>query len=63
MATSRDDKKLTFLKFEEGDDTWSNWPDAIFDGDTSHKCPTGCEDITVLRFHYGPDRQRASTGQ
>jgi len=40
MATSRDDKKLTFLKYEEGDYKWEKWNDAIFDGDSSHKCPT-----------------------
>ena len=40
MATSRDDNKLTFLKYEEGDDQWDSWTDAIFDGDKSHKCPT-----------------------
>jgi len=40
MATSRDDKKLTFRKFEEGDDTWDSWTDAIFEGDASYKCPT-----------------------
>ena len=40
MATSRDDNKLTFRKFEEGDTQWSSWTDAIFDGDKSHKCPT-----------------------
>ena len=40
MATSRDDKKLTFRKFEDGDYEWGKWTDAIFDGDHSHKCPT-----------------------
>ncbi len=40
MATSRDDKKLTFRKFEEGDNKWDRWNDAIFEGDHSHKCPT-----------------------
>ncbi len=40
MATSRDDKKLTFRKFEEGDSKWDRWNDAIFEGDHSHKCPT-----------------------
>jgi glutamate synthase (NADPH/NADH) small chain len=40
MATSRDDKKLTFRKFEDGDNTWDQWTDAIFEGDHSHKCPT-----------------------
>ena len=40
MATSRDDKKLTFRKFEDGDNKWDKWTDAIFEGDHSHKCPT-----------------------
>ena len=40
MATSRDDKKLTFRKFEDGDYKWDKWTDAIFEGDKSHKCPT-----------------------
>ena len=40
MATSRDDTKLTFRKFKEGDDKWDSWTHAIFEGDHSHKCPT-----------------------
>jgi NADPH-dependent glutamate synthase beta subunit-like oxidoreductase len=40
MATSRDDTKLTFRKFEDGDYKWDNWATQIFDGDSSHKCPT-----------------------
>ncbi len=40
MATSRDDKKLTFRKFEDGDNKWDSWNEAIFEGDHSHKCPT-----------------------
>jgi NADPH-dependent glutamate synthase beta subunit-like oxidoreductase len=41
MATSRDDTKLTFRKFEDGDYKWKNWSEQIFvDGDHSHKCPT-----------------------
>lgn len=40
MATSRDDTKLTFRKFEDGDHSWDNWSHAIFEGDHSHKCPT-----------------------
>jgi len=43
MATSRDDmqdKKLTFRKFEDGDQEWDSNVDRIFKGDTSHKCPT-----------------------
>ena len=40
MATSRDDTKLTFRKFEDGDNKWDSWTDAIFEGDHSHKCPT-----------------------
>ncbi|MEN8761044.1 MAG: NAD(P)-binding protein, partial [Thiogranum sp.] len=39
-ATSRDDTKLTFRKFEDGDYKWDNWATQIFDGDSSHKCPT-----------------------
>jgi NADPH-dependent glutamate synthase beta subunit-like oxidoreductase len=41
MATSRDDTKLTFRKFEDGDYKWKSWSEQIFvDGDHSHKCPT-----------------------
>lgn len=42
MATSKDDMsyKLTFRKYEDGDHTWGNYGDQIFEGDTSHKCPT-----------------------
>ncbi len=42
MATSKEDMthKLTFRKFEDGDYTWGNFGDQIFNEDTSHKCPT-----------------------
>lgn len=42
MATSQDDmtQKLTFRKYEEGDSSWNDWTDMIFDADHSHKCPT-----------------------
>jgi NADPH-dependent glutamate synthase beta subunit-like oxidoreductase len=40
MATSRDDEKLTFRKFKDGDHEWDQWTHAIFEGDHSHKCPT-----------------------
>ncbi len=40
MATSRDDTKLNFRKFKDGDDQWDKWTRAIFEGDHSHKCPT-----------------------
>ncbi|MEE9343231.1 MAG: NAD(P)-binding protein [Gammaproteobacteria bacterium] len=40
MATSRDDDKLTFRMYEDGDHKWDNWTKDIFDGDHSHKCPT-----------------------
>ena len=40
MATSRDDEKLTFRLFEEGDHKWENFADDIFNEDNSHKCPT-----------------------
>ena len=40
MATSRDDEKLTFRMFEEGDHKWENFADDIFNEDNSHKCPT-----------------------
>jgi len=43
MATSRDDmqdNKLTFRRFEDGDDSWDSNVDRIFKGDHSHKCPT-----------------------
>ena len=42
MATSKDDMsyKLTFRKYDDGDHQWGNYGDAIFEQDTSHKCPT-----------------------
>jgi len=42
MASSKEemDHKLTFIKYEEGDYTWGNFSDQIFNEDTSHKCPT-----------------------
>ena len=39
MATSQDDMKLTFRKFEDGEHTWSSMHDKIFVADESHKCP------------------------
>jgi NADPH-dependent glutamate synthase beta subunit-like oxidoreductase len=32
--------KLTWRRFEEGDNTWDSFTDQIFREDTSHKCPT-----------------------
>ena len=43
MATSNEDMqntKLTFRKFEEGDQDWGGFENKIFKEDTSHKCPT-----------------------
>jgi NADPH-dependent glutamate synthase beta subunit-like oxidoreductase len=43
MATSRDDmknEKLTFRRFEDGDQEWGSMSEKIFNEDTSHKCPT-----------------------
>ncbi len=42
MATSSDEMntKLTFRKFEDGDQSWDSMTDKIFKEDTSHKCPT-----------------------
>ena len=42
MATSKEEMsyKLTFRKFDDGDHKWGNYGDQIFEGDTSHKCPT-----------------------
>ena len=42
MATSQDDMthKLTFKKYQEGEHSWNDWTDKIFDADHSHKCPT-----------------------
>lgn len=42
MATSNDDMstKLTFRKFEDGDEDWGSFTNLIFKEDTSHKCPT-----------------------
>jgi glutamate synthase (NADPH) small chain len=32
--------KLTFRRFEEGNEEWGGWDEKIFVQDTSHKCPT-----------------------
>ncbi len=43
MATSKQDmqdNKLTFRKFEDGNQDWGGFENKIFKGDTSHKCPT-----------------------
>ncbi|MCW8953006.1 MAG: NAD(P)-binding protein, partial [Rhodospirillales bacterium] len=34
------EQALTFRRYEDGDDQWSDWQDKIFKGDTSYKCPT-----------------------
>ena len=44
MAVSPDDKSLakphTFIRYQEGDDTWDSMEELIFQEDTSYKCPT-----------------------
>ena len=42
MATPSDEmnSKLTWRRFEEGENTWDSFTDQIFREDTSHKCPT-----------------------
>ena len=42
MATPRDEmnEKLTWRRFEDGQDQWDSFTDKIFNEDTSHKCPT-----------------------
>ena len=42
MATPIDEMntKLTWRRFEDGDDTWDDLSEQIFVQDTSHKCPT-----------------------
>jgi glutamate synthase (NADPH) small chain len=41
MATpSEEMKKITWRRFEEGDNEWDSWGDKIFREDTSYKCPT-----------------------
>ena len=41
MATPVDKMSgLTFRAFKDGDHEFSNWQEAIFEGDHSHKCPT-----------------------
>ncbi len=36
---SETNEALTFRAYEDGDHEWSNWQDAIFTADHSHKCP------------------------
>jgi glutamate synthase (NADPH/NADH) small chain len=41
MATSSDEMtKLSWRRFEDGDNVWENLTEQIFVQDTSHKCPT-----------------------
>ena len=42
MATPSDEMKtkLTWRRFEDGEDQWDSFTDKIFREDTSHKCPT-----------------------
>ncbi len=43
MATSKEDMqntKLTFRRFEDGNQSWGNLSNKIFKEDSSHKCPT-----------------------
>jgi glutamate synthase (NADPH/NADH) small chain len=42
MATPSDEMKtkLTWRRFEDGDNEWESFTDQIFNEDTSHKCPT-----------------------
>jgi len=43
MATSRDDmknEKLTFRRYEDGENKWGSMATMIFNEDTTHKCPT-----------------------
>jgi glutamate synthase (NADPH/NADH) small chain len=42
MATPSDEMntKLTWRRFEDGDNKWDSFTDKIFNEDTSHKCPT-----------------------
>jgi len=42
MATPSDEMntKLTWRRFEDGEDKWDSFTDQIFVEDTSHKCPT-----------------------
>ena len=39
MATSQDECKLTFRRFEDGKNTWDDLHEKIFVQDSSHKCP------------------------
>ena len=41
MATpSEEMKKITWRRFEDGDNQWDDWSEKIFSEDTSYKCPT-----------------------
>jgi glutamate synthase (NADPH) small chain len=41
MATpSEEMKKITWRRYEDGDNQWEDWGDKIFREDTSYKCPT-----------------------
>jgi len=38
--TEQAPQKLTFRRYKDGDDTWKNFHQKIFEGDHSYKCPT-----------------------
>ena len=41
MATPNDEMtKLTWRRFEDGNDDWGGWTNKIFVADESYKCPT-----------------------
>ncbi len=43
MASTADktgSERVTRRRFRDGEHTWGDWKDKIFDGDASHKCPT-----------------------
>ena len=40
MATSSDDMKLTFRRYEDGDDQHRPWSEEIWQSSWTHKCPT-----------------------
>jgi len=40
MSVSIGEAKLTYRRFQDGDNEWDSWGEAIFQAGWSHKCPT-----------------------
>jgi len=61
MATSSDEMtKLSWRRFEDGDNVWDDLTEKIFVQDTSHKCPTYVHKTPPARAAARPVRTSAA---